>query len=270
MTGPRRVRLSHIERLTQMLSARDWAIVSTLQRVRLASGMQLERLHFSDLDQRSRSVMRWRVLKRLSDARVLIPLERRIGAAQSGSARLCYGLDTAGLHLSRLRLNVVSPEQRIRRPRLPGERFIAHTLTVTELYAALVEHSRIDQFVLEDFQVEADGYWRNGLGGWVKPDAFVRLRLSAVTDYWWYEADLATESLPTIRSKFMTYLDFVHRGQLGPDDIVPRVIMGVPSRERQVAITRIVNGLPEPAAAMFIIVLLGDVAVILIQELMRY
>lgn len=37
------------------------------------TGSQLERLAFMDLVGRSRSVVRWRVLKRLVDWRVLVP-----------------------------------------------------------------------------------------------------------------------------------------------------------------------------------------------------
>ena len=126
--GRQRVRLPHVEQLMQTLSARDWSIIQTVCHLRLVSGDQLERLHFSDLSIHSQSVMRWRVLKRLTDARVLLPLERRIGSAQHGSAGLCYTLDSAGQRLVQLRANMEAPDERLRRPRLPGERFVAHTL----------------------------------------------------------------------------------------------------------------------------------------------
>lgn len=266
---PQRVRMPYVERLMETLSARDWAIIGTVHRVRLASGAQLERLHFSNLAGRSRSVMRWRVLKRLTDVRVLVPVERRIGTSRHGSAKLCYALDSAGMRLVRLRANSGPLGARVHRPRVPGERFIAHMLAVTELYVTLVEQARLGWFVLLDFLAESAAYWPNGLGGWIKPDALVILRRGDVTDYWWYEADLATESIPTIRAKLLAYLDFMRRGQLGPDEIVPRVLIGVSLNQRQVAIQSVVNDLPDPANVVFMLALMPEVATVMRQELMK-
>lgn len=267
--GPARVRMAHVERLLQTLSARDWAIIGTLDRVRLASGLQLERLHFSQLAGRSRTVKRGQVLKRLVDARVLATLDRRIGASRGGSAPLCYALDSAGQRLVRLRAEAELSGARARRPRLPGERFVAHALAVTELYTSLVEGSRRSSFALDAFQAEADAYWPNGCGGWVKPDAFVKLRRGDVTDYWWYEADLATESLSTIRAKLLAYLDFAQRGQLGPDHVVPRVLFGVLTDRRQAAIQSVVMALPEPATALFLVVPMSRTAQVMVSELTK-
>jgi len=268
-TGPQRVRMPYVEWLAETLSARDWAIVGTVYLIRLASGRQLERLYFGQLAGRSRSVMRWRVLKRLVDARVLTTLDRRIGTSHHGSRGLRYALDTGGQRLIRLRANRESLDIRIRRPRLPGERFVAHTLAVTELYVTLVERSRLGGFVLETFQADAAAYWPNGLGGWLKPDALVALRGSKSRYYWWYEADLATESLPTMRGKLGAYLDFVHRGQLGPHDVVPWVLIGVPDAKRQAAVQSIVNQLPAPAGEMFLVARMADAINIMIDELMK-
>jgi hypothetical protein len=175
-----------------------------------------------------------------------------------------------GQRLVQLRANAQTPEARVRRPRPPGERFVAHTLAVTELYVALVELGRISRFTLDDFQAEPMAWWPNGLGEWLKPDAFVKIRLGADTDYWWYEADLATESLPTVRGKLNAYLDFVRRGQLGPDGITPRVLIGVPGRARQMAIQGLVYTLPEPAEDMFRITELVDAATALVRELTNW
>lgn len=271
MVGPgrQRVRWSYVEALGERLTDRDWAIIETLGRVRLATGLQLERTHFQDLASRSRSVMRWRVLKRLSDARVLSPLDRRVGTSRHGSAPLLYILDSAGLRLARARADRDPLNGTVRRPRVPGERFMAHGLAVTELYVTLVEQARLGRLDLLDFRVEAAAYWPNGLGSWVKPDAFVKLRWDDVTDFWWYEADLVTESLPTVRSKLMAYLDFVQRGQLGPDGVVPRVLIGVPSSRRQADIQSVIHALAEPAEVMFTVALMADVATVMASELMK-
>jgi hypothetical protein len=267
--GRQRVRWSYVEVLAERLTDRDWQIIASLDRVRLATGLQLERLHFHELAARSHSVMRWRVLKRLSDARVLLPLERRVGTARHGSAKLVFVLDSAGLRLARLHATSEPREGPVRRPRAPGERFVAHGLAVTELYVTLVEQARLGRLTFEDFLVEAAAYWQNGLGGWIKPDALVKLRQGDVTDYWWYEADLATESLPTIRTKLLAYLDFVARGQLGPDGVVPRVLIGVPSAKRHADVQSVINSLPDPAEVMFVATLMPDVATVMASELMK-
>jgi hypothetical protein len=271
--GPRRVRLGHVERLAETLSVRDLAILQTLERVRLASGVQLERLHFNNLSGRSRTVMRWRVLKHLTDERLLLTLHRPIGTARRGSGQLRYGLDSAGLRLIRLHANREPSAERVRRPRLPGERFVAHTLAVTELYVGLVASG---QAQIDRFQTEGAAYWPDGLGGWLKPDAFIKVSRDGVADYWWYEADmprhdsdLANESLPVIERKLRTYLDFVSRGQLGPDGIVPRVLFGVPTAQRQTAIQAAIEHLPEPAADLFVVADMAKVSDVIIAELQK-
>ncbi len=264
---PERVRMPYVEQLAERLSSRDWLIISTVYRLRLISGSQLERLYFNDLAGRSRSVKRWQVLKRLVDAGVLVPVERRVGTAHHGSAQLCYALDSGGLRLIRLRANRESPGAQVRRPRVPGDRFIAHTLAVTELYVTLVERSRLGGFSLAEFQAEADAYWPNGVGSSIKPDAFIRLEQDGAADYWWYEADLATESLPTVHGKLLAYLDFVQRGQLGPDGVVPRVLIGVPTGKRQAAVQSVVDDLPEPADELFRVAEMAEVAQVMTDEI---
>src|SRR5579859_5444723 len=93
--GRQRVRMPYVEWLAERMSPRDWAIIESLDRIRLATGLQLERLHFHELEERSRSVVRWKVLKRLVDSRVITSLDRRIGYAHRGSAVLRYALDSA-------------------------------------------------------------------------------------------------------------------------------------------------------------------------------
>jgi hypothetical protein len=267
---PERVRVPYVEQLAERLSPRDWSIISTVNRLRIASALQLERLHFHELTGRSRSVKRADVLKRLVIAGVLVPVPRRVGTANRGSARQRYVLDTAGQRLVQLRANRESSETQVRRPRVPGERFVAHSLAVSELYVELVERSRRGGFTVTEFQAEADAYWPDGARGLIKPDAFVQLERGTMKHYWWYEADMATEDLSTtIRNKLLTYLDFVQRGQFGPDDVVPRVLVGVPDRKRQDGIQALVDELPKPADELFLVADQTEVAQIMIDEITR-
>ncbi len=150
-----------------------------------------------------------------------------------------------------LRANL-SGERSVRRPGHPGERFVDHVLAVTELYVALVERMRASRrFTVERFDAEPACWWPDGRRGWIKPDALLVLRAATLQDFWWIEADMATESLPTIRRKLRTYLAFVERGRLGPGDVVPRVLFMAPTAERRDAIRAEADALPTPADYMF-------------------
>jgi hypothetical protein len=249
---PVRVRSGHVQWVADRLSARDWAIIETINRLHLVTGHQLERLHFADLAAgRSRTVTRSRTLARLVRWRVLVPLPRRVGGPRQGSTVTVYALDTAGGWLLRQRASQ-GTARRIRRPGLSGERFVRHTLAVAELSVTLVEADRSGAFVLRDFQPEPR--WPDGLGGWLKPDAYLVVSNGRVDHLWWVEMDLATESLPTIRRKLRTYLDFLSRGGRGPRGAMPRVLVVVPEPARAIAVQGEVGALPPPAKDLFCVV----------------
>src|SRR5262249_11834258 len=142
----RQLWMARIMALAETLTEREWLILTTVNRLRLATGIQLERLHFHELTGKSRSVVRWRVLKPLVDVQALMPLARRVGGSLRGSAQLTYALDAAGERLLRLRRNLSQTKERIRRPGPIGDRFVAHTLATSELYVQLVERSRVESF----------------------------------------------------------------------------------------------------------------------------
>ncbi|MDQ3222556.1 MAG: replication-relaxation family protein, partial [Gemmatimonadota bacterium] len=137
----------------------------------------------------------------------------------------------------------------------PGERFVGHTLAVSELYVSLIERTRVDGYRVNEFLAEPAAWWPNGVGGWMKPDAYVALSTADVTDHWWIEVDLATEAVPTLRGKFLAYTDFANRGQLGPSQVVPRVLVTVPSEYRHQTMRHVVAGLPAPGEHLVCVVL---------------
>lgn len=263
----RRARSALIVALAEQLTDREWNIMETVNRLRLVTGLQLERLHFAELTGKSKSVVRWRVLKRLVDWHVLLPLPRRVGGGLRGSGQLAYALDTAGERLLRLRRNLRQDDGRIRRPGEPGERFVQHTLAVSELYVRLIERSRTEGFSVDEFLAEPAAWWPNGAGGWMKPDAYVVLSSNDVTDYWWIEVDLATEAVPTLRGKFLAYTDFVNRGQLGPSDVLPRVLITVPTAYRLEVMNSVVARLPAPADELLTVALHETAVDTLVGEL---
>ena len=225
-----RVRSGHLAWLADRLGARDQAVMATLNQVQLATGHDLERLHFADLAEgRSRVVSRSRTLARLVRWRVLMALPRRVGGTGQGSTVTVYALDTAGIRLLHEQYRH-DPAVRVRRPGVPGERFVKHVLATTGLYVDLVEADRAGRLVLREFRAEPR--WPDGLGSWLRPDAYAVVSRAGVDQLWWVEVDLATESLPTIRRKLRAYVDFWQRGGLGPRGVMPRVLVTVPSERR--------------------------------------
>jgi Replication-relaxation len=251
---PRRVRTAYLDWLDAWLSERDWRVMATVNRLRVASGQQLERVCFASVaGERSRTVTRSRVLARLVAWRVLMPVGRRVGGSGRGSTVGAYALDSAGQRLMERQQLAAGQPVRVRRPGPPGERSLRHLLAVSELYAELVEAAAGGED-LAAFAAEPGGWWRDGLGGWLKPDAYAVLTRDGVRDSWWCEVDLATESLPTVRRKVEAYLDFRRRGERGPDGVMPWLLISTVSSQRRDAIAGVVRRLPEAGDLVRVVV----------------
>lgn len=255
--GPRRVRAGHVELLRDSLTERDRAVLRDVAKLRLVSGKQLERLHFADLADTSRPVVRRRVLGRLVQVRTLATLERRIGGVRAGSEGLVHHLDTAGQRLL--------SDGTARKMDPPGERYVRHVLAVADLYVDLIEAMRSGGLRLVRFDAEPASWWSDGEGGWLKPDSYVAVQSDAHTDHWWVEADLATEHLPTLKRKLMTYVDFWQSGQLGPDGIMPRVLVTVPDAKRYSDVVRLIHQLPTGSEKLFIVAGAKDAAMVIMR-----
>jgi hypothetical protein len=251
--SPRYVSVGRLDELRERLSERDLALVHDVARLRLATSTQLERLHFADVS----AVVRRRVLGRLVQWRVLCTLERRVGGVRAGSAGLVFALDVAGQRL-------VSDE-RARRPRLPGVRHVRHVLAVAELYVNLMEAAHGGELRLEAFRAEPASWWPDGRGGVLKPDAYLAVSNSANVDHWWVEVDLATEHLPTLKRKLAVYLEFWRNGQLGPEGVMPRVLVTVPDAERYSGVVRLIRQLPSGAENLIIVALAKDATEMIVR-----
>ncbi|MGA9690232.1 MAG: replication-relaxation family protein [Pseudonocardiaceae bacterium] len=257
------------ERIAEGLSRRDQAIADTVRRVRVVTGRQLERLHFAELLGAHRDRTRRRVLARLTDLQVLTTLDRRIGGARAGSAGLVFALGVVGQRLAALLPHRDNPTQeRVRRPGSPTDRFLKHSLAVSELYVQLVELARHQHFTLAGFRAEPACWWQDSTGNWIKPDAYVCLETADLTDSWAIEVDRATESPSTIRHKLSVYLQLVELGDNGPDgDVLPRVLITVPDEQRRTILYNLIQELPDPAMRLFTVVLHENAARFTIEVL---
>ncbi len=153
----------------------------------------------------------------------------------------------------------------LRRLDAPGERYVRHTLAVTELVVSLHEADLRGELDLIELQTEPT-CWRAFLTGLaasraiLKPDLFVRIGVGALEDRWWVEIDMATESVGTILAKSRRYLDYYRSGdeQQG-HGIFPRIVWAVPDRRRAEDLAEVVHRLPPAAERLFVIWLYDEV-----------
>lgn len=221
--GPGRrspVRPEDVFLLSQTLTERDWEILQTVNRLRLVTAQQIERVHFSDLKESSRPVVRRRVLKRLHETRAVIALPRRVGGKQHGSEQKMFALDAAGAQLLEQRYNWKDPQPR--NLTVPGAMFQRHRIAVSELFVRLIEASRQKDstLIIEDFQTEPACWWpysyvetsrhKSTPQKFLKPDAYILAYRKNANHYgsFWVEVDLGTEPVWRVLDKVILYAEF--------------------------------------------------------------
>lgn len=229
------------------LSARETAILRDLARVRLLTGRQLERLHFTGVASfPARGSARRRSLGRLSQLGLVTTLPRRVGGERAGSSGLVYRLD-ARAYRERALWNPPQPfDQRdgqVRRPWAIGWMFVRHTLDVSELYVQLREAEARGELTIVSFEAEPAAWYTPPVGPTIKPDAHVVIESGGWERHWWIEVDRATESLPTLRRKLSRYLDLLHTDQPGPGGVLPQVLITAPHDQRVFAVRAVVEDL---------------------------
>lgn len=127
-------RLAHLE---ETLAPREKAIISTLDRLRVATTEQLRRIHFHDLTPRSAARQTPALLASLAARQVVVRLERQVGGVRAGSRAAVWSLDVAGQKLA----SACGPAggRKPRRPWTPSLSFLAHRLAVSDCFAGLME-----------------------------------------------------------------------------------------------------------------------------------
>jgi hypothetical protein len=235
----RRLTTAHLTTLADQLSERDKAILGDLERARVLTGAQLQRLHFAEIAEPVRARDRRRILQRLVDLDLVSKLERRIGGIRAGSAGHVYTLSPAGQRFQALQRGQQLTKQ-LRRTRTLGQPFLNHALAISEIYVTLVEASRNHNFCVPRFQTEPACWHPTGTGRYLHPDAYLVLATPEHQDCWWLEIDQSTESLPRIKRKCRTYLDFLTHGGTGPDGVPPRILFTTPNDDRSNAIEKVI------------------------------
>lgn len=246
-----RISSACLDHISSQLTPTEKEVVMLVARARLCSGGQLERLFWHEGAPASRARQARRTLARLTAWRLLDRLPRVIGGRRAGSRGFIYTLGPSGM-----RLLARQAGGRVRRLSTPGDRYINHTLAVSELYAELVSAERAARADLLAFDFEPE-CWAQFPGAWgvtltLKPDAYIELGIGDYDYSWLVEIDLATESLPTIERKARRHLDYYRSGVAQrTKGVAPRVLWVVPDRKRETAIEGVLRRLPDEAHKLF-------------------
>jgi hypothetical protein len=230
---PRRITPTRLYDLAQRLTARDRAIIRTLNRVRVATARQLQALHFTDASPRSNARMAQRTLRTLVDLGVLARLDRLPGGMGGGAPGNVFSLDSAGRWL-------LSPgrAQAPRRPWPVSRMFLDHALAVTDWYVNLVEaeHAGFIRELRFTAEPKSWRYYANNLGSQatLKPDAYVELVRGPWVEYWFLEVDRGTEHTPALKRQLDQYVAYWQSGLEQPiyDNLFPLTLWIVPSPAR--------------------------------------
>jgi hypothetical protein len=230
-----------LDGLHGQLTDADWAVLDHLRRLRVATGLQMQRLVHGQGE--AAKHRRLRQLTRLSRLRVVTRMERRaIGGIGGGSRPSVYVLDVSGLRL-------VNPQSKARRPWQPSTPFVEHAVMVSEVFVGLVEAERRGRLELLGFDAEPRcwRHWpnRHGEAVTLKPDADVTVAVGEFEHHWFVEADRATESLPRITRKAAEYVDYLATGaEQAKRGVVPKVAFIVPDERRLEAVADALHRLP--------------------------
>lgn len=262
----RRLTPNRLSQIVASLGSRDLAIVGTVAKLRLVTSLQLQRLHFTTGAAASNARQARRAFQRLTDLRVLVRLERRIGGVRAGSSGHIYRLDVAGQHITQV------AQGRRRRPGEPGLPFVQHTLAIADLYVRLHEAARRGGVDLIQFETEPD-CWRPffGPGGArlrLKPDAFVRLGRGEFEDLWFVEVDCATHGATALATKFRTYRQYwaTEREQAKWGGVFPKVLWLVPNVTRLRQLLDVAAAQPPESWELFTVRLFDEALLVMAGE----
>jgi hypothetical protein len=245
-----RIGSRELGRLERSLSGRDRQILLAIEEHRFLTAGQIERLLFTGhASQLTATRICRRVLQRLTDARVLARLERRVGGARAGSASYVYAVGPAGDR-------IVSGGSRRRWVREPTPVFLAHTLAVADARIGLTEAHRAGTIKLVAVEVEP-ACWRRytGTGGGretIRPDLYVVTETDEFEHLWFLEIDLDTESLVSVGRKCRAWSAYYRSGrEEARSGGFPRVIWVAPSARRAANIERAITGTARLETTLF-------------------
>ncbi len=241
------------DELRNELSGRDHAIVDQVGELRLMTGRQVAAMFYPAEEYNSAiGAVRQanRSLTKLTEDRLLLRLERRIGGIHAGSGSFTYGLGPVGERL-------LARDGARRRYREPSARFVDHTLAVSQLVTDLVVAARRKEFTVLGCQAEPR-CWRefSGPGGRIvlRPDLYVAIGAGGYEQRFFVEVDRATEHLPALLRKCRLYEAYYQSGrEQAAHGVAPRTCWIVPDDRRAKALRRTIASDRRLTQALFVV-----------------
>jgi Replication-relaxation len=236
-----RVTGARLRLLAEELTPRYTTPLPHLARARLLTGTQLDQLLAEpDTTAATTARLRRRIMTRLIDLGLVTTLQRQIGGVRAGSAGHVYTLTPTGHRVLATLTGQPCPSH-TKKPATPGALFLFHALAISDIYVRLIEASRNHTVTMSRFDSEPHCWQLTGHNDYLKPDAYCVLSTTTHRDCWWLEIDQDTESLPRIRAKCRTYLDYLTHGGVGPDEVPPRILYTTPHAPRTEAIKQVIK-----------------------------
>lgn len=229
---------ARLRELAASLSDRDLAVIREVAALRFLSGAQAARLCFTAQEPVANVRAARRALLRLTHLGLLDRLPRQLGGVRAGSDGYVYQLDAAGQRLSIERGWLL--KRRVRRPLIPGQLFLSHSLAVAELHARMVEAARLGRFELLERTAEP-ACWRLTEGADLKPDSYLRLGIGPYEDSYFIEVDLGTEGSTAIETQLDRYLAYARSGrEQAAHGVFPKVLWLVPDAKREATLAAVI------------------------------
>lgn len=239
---PRRIR-----DLEQHLTERDVAMLHDIERFRLLTSTQLQRLHFgvhplgSHTTPLAATRATNRVLARIERLGVVMRLGRRIGGPLYGSSATIWQLAPAGERF--LRALRGDPDRR--KFEEPSAAFVSHTLAVADTAVQVIEQARLGHYELLEVQTEP-ACWRTFQTGagtlTLKPDLLLVTADAETETHSFIEVDRGTEHLPAIRRKCDIYQRYYRDGsEERLRGLYPAVVWVVPDEPRRAALWKAIS-----------------------------
>jgi hypothetical protein len=245
-----RIGTRELARLEQSLSGRDRQTLLAVEEHRFLTARQIEHLLYTGhASQLTATRICRRVLQRLTEARVLVRLERRVGGARAGSSSYVYAVGPAGDR-------ILSGGSRRRWVREPTPVFLRHTLAVADARIGLTEAHRAGTIKLVAVEVEP-ACWRRytGPGGsreTIRPDLYAVTEADEFEHLWFLEIDLDTESLVSVGRKCRNWSAYYRSGrEQARSGAFPRVVWVAPSAARAARIERTIASTARLETALF-------------------
>lgn len=231
------------------LTDRDIRVLEDLERFRLLTTRQLQRMHFptapfgthSTASSATRGTTR--VLGRLERLGAIARLDRRIGGIKHGSALAIWQIGPAGDRYLRARRG----ESIRRRYDEPGLTFVEHQLAVADIAVSVIEQAGAARFDLLELELEP-ACWRAFSGTantaiTLKPDLLVVTADESTETHTFVEVDRGTEHLPAVLRKCRTYQRYADTGvEQAARGLFPAVVWIVPDAVRAAKIRTAISG----------------------------